>query len=920
MYDISLLIKKQIGGNVLAKLLYKLGKFIAEHKWLSIISWLIILGVIITPLLISSPKFDSDITMNGLKSLDTNDKMSKEFHQDSEKASMKIVIHSDKKNGITDKNTKKDIEKALDNIKQDDDYVQNVSNPYETNQVNDDKDTAIATVNYVVNQTSLQDSSKKIINREMKDVKDDHNVQIEQTTGSSMNSEIGGNSELVGIITAFIILLITFGSLIAAGMPIVSALIGLASSVGIISLLTNVFDIPNFTLTLAVMIGLAVGIDYSLFILFRYKEIRKKGTPPVESIALAVGTAGSAVIFAGLTVMIAVCGLSLVGIDFLAVMGFSSALSVLFAVLAALTLLPALISVFHKQIKIKNKPENNKDPKDHKWANFVVGKPIIAIIISLIILIIAIIPVSGMRLGIPDDSLKANDSSAHKAYNLITDNFGAGYNGQIAMLVNTKDGGSKKSIESDLNSMRKDIKDMDNVDTVEKPQLNDNNHYALIQVIPEDGPNAKSTNDLVYDLRDYNKDAKEKYDFNSEITGQSVINIDMSEKLNNAIPVFAGVIVLLAFVLLVFVFRSILVPLKAVLGFVLSLMATLGFTTLVMQDGFLGGLFGVENTGPILAFLPVITIGLLFGLAIDYELFLMTRVHEEYSKTGDNDHSIRVGIKESGPVIVAAALIMFSVFIAFVFQDDMAIKSMGISLAFGVLFDAFVVRMTLIPALTKLFGKASWYMPKWLRNTLPELDIEGKALEQDSNRANSQAHYNEDNYNAYADDRRQREDRNSVSNQYRSDEQRRFHNENGQHYNDNRDHSTYTSESHLSRLSSNEPNDDVDYESLYNKEGNGQYVGNRRNDDYRHYDSPNNYDNHNTSYARRSQSNQQSNEVRTTELFKDLSSKSNGQDVLFHALMLYARENDHDVYNQYNHHSDQQSHNDTHRNNDRDRY
>ena len=220
----------------------------------------------------------------------------------------------------------------------------------------------------------------------------------------------------------------------------------------------------------------------------------------------------------------------------------------------------------------------------------------------------------------------------------------------------------------------------------------------------------QSTNHLVYDLRDYNKTAKEKYDFNTEISGQSVINIDMSEKLNEAIPVFAGVIVLLAFVLLVFVFRSILVPLKAVLGFVLSLLATLGFTTLVMQDGFLGGLFGVENTGPLLAFLPVITIGLLFGLAIDYELFLMTRVHEEYSKTGDNDHSIRVGIKESGPVIVAAALIMFSVFIAFVFQEDSAIKSMGISLAFGVLFDAFIVRMTLIPALTKLFGKGSWYI------------------------------------------------------------------------------------------------------------------------------------------------------------------------------------------------------------------
>ncbi|MEX2948770.1 MMPL family transporter [Staphylococcus warneri] len=865
----------------MAKLLYKLGKFIAEHKWLSIIAWIILLGLIIMPLIISAPKFDSDIKMNGLKSLDTNDKMAKEFHQDSEKASMKIVFHSDKKNGITDKDTKKDIEKAIDNIKQDDDYVQNVSNPYQSGQVNDDKDTAIVNVNYVVNSSSLQDSSKNIIDREIKDIKDDHNIQIEKTTGNSMDSEPGGSSELVGIVTAFIILLITFGSLIAAGMPIISAIIGLGSSVGIIALLTNLFDIPNFTLTLAVMIGLAVGIDYSLFILFRYKEVRKKGTPPVESIALAVGTAGSAVIFAGLTVMIAVCGLSLVGIDFLAVMGFASALSVLFAVLAALTLLPALISLFHKQIKIKDKPQSSNDPKNHPWANFVVGKPILAIIISLIILIAAIIPISGMRLGMPDDSLKANDSSAHKAYNLITENFGAGYNGQIAMLVNTKDGGSKKSIEQDLNNMRKDIKDLDNVDTVEKPQLNNNNNYALISVIPKEGPNVESTSNLVYDLRDYNKQVKEKYDFNSEVTGQSVINIDMSEKLNNAIPVFAGVIVLLAFVLLVFVFRSILVPLKAVLGFVLSLMATLGFTTLVMQDGFLGGLFGVENTGPLLAFLPVITIGLLFGLAIDYELFLMTRVHEEYSKTGDNDHSIRVGIKESGPVIVAAALIMFSVFIAFVFQDDMAIKSMGISLAFGVLFDAFVVRMTLIPALTKLFGKASWYMPKWLGSILPELDIEGKALEKDNNQHDAKMNNNQNYSNNNIDNDVKNADKNKSPNDYN------------------------TKAMHSHTFSSSDNNSSVDYESLYNQDG----INYKTTDEEKYYAS---YDNENNKYSRQhpqqSEDSHQSrqtttSEAQTTDLFKDLTSESNDQDVLFKALMLYARENNKDVYDQYTRHT-----------------
>lgn len=329
----------------MAKLLYKLGTFIAKNKWLSVIGWLVILGVIITPLMLNSPKFDDDITMNGLKSLDTNDKISKEFHQDSEKASMKIVFHSNREDGLKDKDTKKDIEDALDNIKQKDDYIQNISNPYDSGQVNKDGDTAIANISYVVKQTNMQDSSKKVIDKELQDVKDNHNIQIEKTQGGSMGNEPGGTSEIVGIVVAFVILLITFGSLIAAGMPIISAIIGLGSSVGIIALLTFIFDIPNFTLTLAVMIGLAVGIDYSLFILFRYKELKKQGVDTIEAIGKAVGTAGSAVIFAGLTVMMAVCGLSLVGIDFLAVMGFASAISVLFAVLAALTLLLSLIHI-----------------------------------------------------------------------------------------------------------------------------------------------------------------------------------------------------------------------------------------------------------------------------------------------------------------------------------------------------------------------------------------------------------------------------------------------------------------------------------------------------------------------------------------------------------------------------------------------
>ncbi|MBO3061581.1 MMPL family transporter [Mammaliicoccus fleurettii] len=717
----------------MANFLFKLGSSIAKHKWLTIIIWVVVLAGIITPLAINKPTFDNDITMNGIKSIDTNDKIEKEFNQDSEKANVRVVFKSDDKKGITDKKAMKEIQDALKDAKDKDDDIKEITDPYKNKQINKDQTTAFADINYKVSQTSIKSDSVDKVKDVMKPL-DDEGIQTE-LTGNALNAstEIGGSSEAIGIIIAFVVLLVTFGSLIAAGMPIISALVGLGSSIGAIALLTYSFDIPNVTLSLAVMIGLALGIDYALFILFRYRQIIKTEQNHVKAIGLALGTAGSAVIFAGVTVVIAVCGLGLVGIDFLSIMGYASALSVVFAVLSSITLLPAVISVFHKQIHPKKRKIHSNESLDTPWSKFVVGKPWIAILVGLVILIAAALPVTHMRLGIPDNGMKPDTSTEKKAYDIISDDFGEGFNGPIVMLVDTSDKkDDQQALQKDLQGLMQDVNDIKNVETVTPPQLNKDQDYALVTVLPKKGPNAESTYDLVHDLRDYNSDSKDKYDLSTEISGQSVINIDMSEKLNEAIPLFAGVIILLAFVLLMVVFRSIIIPLKAVLGFVLSLAATLGFTTLVMQDGFMSGLFGVDTTGPLLAFLPVITIGLLFGLAMDYEVFLMSRIHEEYVRTMNNTKSIKVGLKESGPVIVAAALIMFSVFIGFVFQDDVMIKSMGIALAFGVLFDAFVVRMTIIPALTKLFGRASWYLPNWLNTILPKIDIEGHALSENN--------------------------------------------------------------------------------------------------------------------------------------------------------------------------------------------
>lgn len=714
----------------MAKFLYKIGTFTAKHKWLSIVLWIAVLAALVITMAVKPPQFENDIEMTGMKSIETNQKIEKEFKVDNEKAGIRVVLKSDDKKGIMKPEVMKDVQKTLNDIKKEDKQVESVTDPYKYQQISEDQTTAFADVQYKVSAAAMDVKSIDKVKNQVSELKDKHHIQTELTgTGMAAATEMGGASELIGIAVAFIVLLITFGSFIAAGLPIVTAVLGLLTSVGIIGLLTHFTAIPNVTLTLAVMIGLAVGIDYALFILFRYRQIIKKEPDVIKAIGLAIGTAGGAVVFAGVTVIIAVCGLGLVGIGFLSIMGYMSAISVLFAVISALTLVPALISVFHKRIQPKAKKKVNQSA-DTFWSKLVVGKPIIAVILGLVLLGAASIPVTHMRLGIPDDGVKPPHATEKKAYDIMSDKFGEGFNGQIPMLINVKNKKDQpEELQKDLQQVMKDVNGMKNVSIVAPPMMSKSNDYALMTIIPKHGPQSEKTDVLVKDLRDYHDKAKSKYGFDTEISGQNVINIDMSKKLNDAIPVFASIIVALAFILLMVVFRSLLIPLKAVLGFILSLTATLGFTTFIMQDGFLNQLFGVHETAPVLAFLPVIVIGILFGLAMDYEVFLMSRVHEEYSRTKDNKHSIKVGIKESGPVIIAAALIMFSVFMAFVTQEDVMIKTMGIALAFGVLFDAFVVRLMIIPALTVLFGKASWYLPKWLKRILPKVDIEGHALE-----------------------------------------------------------------------------------------------------------------------------------------------------------------------------------------------
>jgi len=453
-----------------------------------------------------------------------------------------------------------------------------------------------------------------------------------------------------------------------------------------------------------------------------------------EAIAIANGTAGSAVVFAGITVIIALLGLGVAKIPFLTMMGISAAVCVLFAILIAVIFVPAILAVFGHKIgpSRKNKflarftsKKNNEE--SNKWGNFVTKRPWTVTILGILLLVVVSIPFFHMQLGLPDNGTKSDETTERRAYDLLSEAYGPGYHSSLVVLAETDK--SSKDIQSKVNNVVEELGDLTNVKNVNPPIPGKSGNTFMISITPKTGPNDIETNDLVHSIRELSDKNKEQVKL--YVTGATAVNIDISEKLNNAVPLFASLIVGFAFILLVLVFRSILVPLKAVLGFLLSLLATLGFVVFVIQDGNFYSLFGFPTASPVLAFLPVIVIGILFGLAMDYEVFLVSRMREEFTHSKDAKKAILAGIKDSGGVVTAAGLIMIAVFTGFMLAPDPIIKSMGFALTFGIIFDAFVVRMAIVPAVMTLMGKAAWYLPSWLDKILPNIDVEGTSIQKE---------------------------------------------------------------------------------------------------------------------------------------------------------------------------------------------
>ncbi|WP_314648713.1 MMPL family transporter [uncultured Microbacterium sp.] len=596
--------------------------------------------------------------------------------------------------------------------------------------VSEDGSTAIVNVSFVDPRLELSEEVKQSAIDHFRDEPID-GVTVDFGTDIAQGvPEIFGIGEAVGLAFAAVVLIVMLGTLLGAALPIVTAVVGVGVGVTASLAFSGVVDMASVTPVLGVMLGLAVGIDYSLFIVNRHRKQVLAGSPLRESIGLATGTSGTAVVFAGATVIVALLALNVTGVPFLGLMGTVGAVCVAIAVLVAVTLAPAILGLLGERLLSRKARAAVGQPH-------AVGKPvkrmstlraIVTALVSVAALLIIAIPAMSMRLGLPDGGSEPDDSTSYRAFHAVEDQFGAGANGPLLVTATLDEGVSDDDLVATQVEVAQKLADQDDVVAVAPVAASDDNALLAFQVLPAEGPNSPSTEKLVQSIRALP-------DLDGGITlgvaGQAAVNIDISEALASVLPLYLVVVVGLSLLIMIVVFRSLLVPIIATGGFVLSLFATYGLIVSVFQFGWGADLIGLHSTGPILSFLPVILVGILFGLAMDYQLFLASGMREAYVHGASARDAVAQGFRAGRSVVIAAALIMVSVFGGFVFSESTIIRSIGFGLAFGVLLDAFVVRMLLMPALMHLLGKSAWWLPRWLDRALPNVDMEGAALERD---------------------------------------------------------------------------------------------------------------------------------------------------------------------------------------------
>jgi membrane protein YdfJ len=674
--------------------------------------------------------FGEETSIPGLASQKTLEVMEKEFpNPESGLGKTQLVLKAPENESLSSEAAQQLIAAQLKEVAADQE-VASVVSPYDNHSLNADSTIGYATITYKVPGADVTGESKDTVNHVAETMRD-AGWQAELIGDGYVKMATSSPAEGLGVLLALVILAVALGSILTGVLPILTAALGLGFGIMLIIIGTSIFDIPSFALSLAGMLGLAVGIDYALFIIARYRQQLSEGYDRREAIAIANGTAGSAVVFAGVTVIIALVGFSFVGVPFLTAMGTAGALTVFTAILLTIFVVPAILELLGGKIKAPKQRSQKAAGKQkaasrgNLWGRFVTGQPLIAVVLGVALLATVALPFFHMETGLGNDGQKSTDTTERRAYDLLSEAYGEGYHGPLVILAET-DGGEEAA--ANLGKVIEEVKTYPNVVAVNPAVTGPSGKVSLITVMPATGPNDSETLDLVHLIRDKAPGIEQQDHVKIGVTGSTAVNIDITQKLNQALPKFCLIIVGLAFVLLMLVFRSILVPIKAVLGFILSLGATLGFVTYVVQDGHFQKLFGFYAEAPVFNFLPIIVVGVLFGLAMDYEVFLVSRMREEFKKSGDAKKSVLAGIRHSGGVVSAAGLIMVAVFTGFILADEPMVKVMGLALAFGVLFDAFIVRMLIVPGMMTLLGKSAWYFPKWLDRLLPNLDVEGEEV------------------------------------------------------------------------------------------------------------------------------------------------------------------------------------------------
>jgi putative drug exporter of the RND superfamily len=713
--------------------LYRLARFAFRRRRLVLAVWLAAAIAAIALAIASGGKTNDTFTIPGTEAQNAAAVLSARLPAFSGGQST-IVFATNGTAKVTDPAAKAAIESAMAKLKSIP-QVSAVTTPFQSHLVSRNGQIALGQVQWSAPATAVTDSSLAAVTAAMRPAQAGGVlVAYNGSVYPGWRTPISEVPELVGLIIAFGILMITSGAFVAAGMPILGAIIGVVTTLMGITAVASVLTIASASTTVALMLGLSCGIDYGLFILSRHRANLLNGMTPEESVPLAMGTAGSSVVFAALTVIIALCGLTVVGIPFLTVMGLAAAASITVALLIALTLLPAMLGFAGPKVaRFTRLPllgaraervarRSAADPDSSAgagWARFVVRHRVAVLIGGIAVLGVFAIPALSIQQGLPSGASQPPGNTQRQAYDLTTEGFGAGFNGALLIVAqDVRSPADTQQIAAALTTLP---------DVAKVTPVTTQNGIALIKLIPESGPGDPATAALVHAIRDDRAAIEGQTGAHILVGGTTASNIDVSVKLSAALPIFLVVVVGLAFILLTFAFRTILVPITSILGFLLSMAAALGAQVAMFQWGWGQHIFGITPAQTI-SFLPIIMLAIIFGLSSDYEVFVVSRIKEDYTSNGHARRAVQRGTGLSARVVTAAALIMFSIFVAFMFTSDPTIKAIGFSFAAGVFLDAFVVRLTLVPAVMAIVGSRFWYHPQWFARHIPDPDIEGQRL------------------------------------------------------------------------------------------------------------------------------------------------------------------------------------------------